>query len=175
MAYFAAGLFPAEGVYLFALEAKSGDLIWRRPLDGRGNDAPSPQGYLLANDDSLFITSRIAPTRWSKADGSATPFTTPVPFVKDAAYRYHNGGSYALLWNRKNVVYGQAAILAFDPDKEYQDKWKRTVKGERLFHWFNARRAVFRGEQAWLATDDHLICVDAAKLADLAENECTAF
>ncbi|MFT5469698.1 MAG: outer membrane protein assembly factor BamB [Verrucomicrobiales bacterium] len=174
IAYFAAGLFPNEGVYLFALDAKTGETLWQRPLDGRGNDAPSPQGYPLADADSIYLTSRIQPSRWSKADGTEMPFTTPIPQVKDAAYRYHNGGSYALLWDKKNIVYGQAAILAFDPDAEYKDKYNRDVKGERLFNWFNARRIVFRGDRAWVATDYHLISVDTARLADLAENECLA-
>ncbi|MEM7013201.1 MAG: PQQ-binding-like beta-propeller repeat protein, partial [Verrucomicrobiota bacterium] len=175
VAYFAAGLFPAEGVYLFALDAKTGDLLWRKPLDGRGNEAPSPQGYPLADETSIYLTSRIEPSRWSKLDGSEMPFTTPIPQVKDSAYRYHNGGSYAVIWDKRNLVYGQAALLGFDPNTEYKDKWNKDVKGERLFNWFNGRRIVFRDELAWLSTDYHLICVDTKKLADLSENECRAF
>ena len=175
VAYFAAGLFPAEGVYLFAVNADDGSLLWRKSLDGRGNEAPSPQGYLLSDATSIYITSRVAPSRWSKKDGSEMPFVTPVPKVKDAAYRYHNGGSYAQLWNQKNIVYGQAAMLGFDPNKETMDKYGRKVKGERLFNWFNARRMVFRGERAWLATDYHLISVDSGRLAELSEKECLAF
>ena len=174
VAYFAAGLFPAEGVYLFALDAKSGELIWRRPLDGSGNEAPSPQGYPLADADSIFLPSRVQPSRWSKADGTEMPFITPVPQVKDSAYRYHNGGSYALLWD-ENIVYGQAALLGFDPNKKTKDKYNREVQGERIFNWFNGRRIVFRGDRAWLSTDYHLISVDTAELPRLAENECMVF
>ncbi len=174
-AYFAAGLFPSEGIYLFALDAGNGKERWRKMLDDRGNEAPSPQGYLLADDKSLFITSRVAPTRWSREDGQEMPFITPLPLVKSDAYRYHNGGSYALLWDNRNIVYGQAALLAYDPDKELKDKYNRTVKGERLFNWFNARRMVFQGKRAWLSTDYHLVCVDTDQLPALSENECLDF
>ena len=173
--YFAAGLFPAEGVYLFSVDGRSGKLRWRRALDGRGNEAPSPQGYLLSDADSIFITSRIEPSRWSKADGREMPFVTPVPQVKDSAYRYHNGGSYAQLWDGKYLVYGQAAMLGFDPNKDIKDKYGREVKGERLFNWFNARRMIFRGQRAWLATDYHLLSIESDRLSELAEGECLDF
>jgi outer membrane protein assembly factor BamB len=168
IAYFAAGLFPSEGIYLFALDAKTGKLRWRRPLDGAGNEAHSPQGYPLADADSIFLPSRVQPSRWSKKAGIELPFATPIPRVKDDAYRYHNGGSYAQLWN-SHLVYGQAAILGFDPNAEYEDKYGRNRLGQRLFHYFNARRIVFRDTQAWITTDDYLICVDSAKLPSLAE------
>ena len=175
IAYCTAGLFPSEGVYLFALDARTGDLLWRKPLEGYGNEAPSPQGYPLLNDTSIFLTSRVTPTRWNLSDGSPDPFSTPIPHVKDAAYRYHNGGSYALLWDQRKFVYGQAAILGFDPDVVYKDKYKRTLKGQRLFNWFNGRRILFRGETAWIATDYHMLSVDSSRLAEMSENECKAF
>lgn len=175
IAYFTAGLFPSEGVYLFALEAESGTLLWKRRLEEAGNETPSPQGYPLLNEDSIFLPSRVEPTRWSLSDGSPDPFTTPIPPVKDSAYRYHNGGSYAVLWEEKKIVYGQAAILGFDPDKEYEDKYGRSVKGERLFHWFNARRIVFRGDTAWVGTDYHVLSVKTDQLGELAQNECHEF
>ena len=175
IAYAAAGLFPSEGVYLFALNARTGELVWRRPLTAQGNEAPSPQGYPLADERSIFLPSRVQPSRWALADGTEMPFTTPIPFVKDAAYRYHNGGSTAQLWQGRHLVYGQAAILGFDPNIEYKDKWGKTRHGQRLFHYFNARRAVFRDKRAWIATDDYIACFDSSKLAELAESACAAY
>ena len=175
IAYFTAGLFPAEGIYFFAVRASDGTVLWRRQLDTGGMGSPSPQGYMLATGDSIFMTSRVAPTRWSKADGSTIPLNTPIPPAKDAAYRYHNGGSYAQIWNDRNIVYGQAALLAYDPDKIVVDKYNRKLKGDLIFNWFNARQALFKGKHAYFATDYHILAVDQARLAEMAARECKEF
>jgi outer membrane protein assembly factor BamB len=174
-AYFTAGLFPSEGVYFFAVDASDGRILWRKQLDAGGTGGPSPQGYMLSGADSIFITSRVAPTRWSKTDGRNIPLNTPIPSVKDAAYRYHNGGSQAKIWNGRNIVYGQGAILAYDPDKIIVDKYNRQRKGDLIFNWFNARAVIFKGDRAYLATDYHILAVDQKQLPQLAVNECKEF
>ncbi len=61
VAYFAAGLFPTEGVYLHAVNAETGKPLWTKAIDQGGKGGPSPQGYLLAGNDSLWVTSaRVA-------------------------------------------------------------------------------------------------------------------
>lgn len=174
VAYCSAGLFTSEGVFLYALNAETGELIWRKELRDRNNEGPSPQGYPVVCGTSLFLTSRVSPTRWRLSDGSSIPFTTPVPKVKDAAYRYYTGGSYALAW-KENIVFGQACILAFNPDARWKDKWGKPRSGQLVFNWFNARRAIFNGDMAYLATDYHLLAVEQARLPELAKNECMAF
>ena len=171
VAYFTAGLFPSEGVYFFAADATDGSILWRRQLDRGGVDCPSPQGYLLASSDSIYMTSRVAPTRWSIEDGSPIQFQTPVPRHE---YRFHNGGSYAQLWGDA-IVYGQAAILAYDPNKVLVDKYGREQKGGLIFNWFNARRVLFKDELAFLATDYHLLAVKHELLPELAAGECKQF
>ncbi len=171
VAYFTAGLFPSEGIYLYAVDAESGDIVWRRQLDSGGLDGPSPQGYLLASNDSIYTTSRTAPARWSIADGSPIQFATPIPHHE---YRFHNGGSYAQLWG-ENIVYGQAAILAFDPNKVLFDKYNRPRKGDLIFNWFNARRVLFADGLAYVATDYHLLAVRQDLLGELAATQCQRF
>lgn len=174
IAYFVSGLFPSEGIFFHALDAKSGKLKWRRPIDRKGN--VSPQGYLLASNDSIFMTSRVAPTRWSKKDGSPISFSTPYPKVeKSHEYRFHNGGTYAQIWNGKHIVYGQACLLGYDPDKELRDKYNRVQNGDLIFNWFNGQRIVFRGDMAYLSTDFHVIGIEQSKLPDIAQNECREF
>lgn len=53
--YFAAGLFPSEGVYICALKADDGSVIWRQPTD------VSPQGYMLASPKRLFVPAGRTP------------------------------------------------------------------------------------------------------------------
>lgn len=174
--YFTAGLFPSNHLYLYAVGADDGELLWRRQLDRGGACDHVPQGYVLATDDSLFTTSRAVPARWSKADGSRIDFNTPFPQVPKAhEYRFYNGGTYAQVFDDRYVVYGRACILAYDPDKVLTDRWGRERKGDLLFNWFGARQALFQGETAYLATDEHVLAVRRELLPELARNECKEY
>jgi outer membrane protein assembly factor BamB len=176
IAYFTAGLFPRNHVYLYAVDAADGSILWRRQIDQGGTGGYVPQGHILATGDSLFLTSRVAPSRWNKQDGTRIDFNTPFPAVKDAhEYRFYNGGSYAQVWKGKHIVYGRACILAYDPDKVLTNKWGRPAKGDLIFNWFGARQVLFGGETAYLATDDHVLAIPQSVLPDVARQECRQF
>jgi len=73
VAYFGAGIFPHENVYLGAARAVEGELLWRNDhvshLDAGRNDL-SPQGYLLATADVLYVPSgRSRPKAVGRATG----------------------------------------------------------------------------------------------------------
>lgn len=173
IAYFTAGLFPRHGIYLCAVRVEDGSLVWRRRLDQGGLESISPQGHILAASDSLWLTSRVAPTRWSKADGSPIPFSTPFPDVPDShEYRFYNGGADARLLDGRTIVYGQACMLGYDPDVERKDKWGKTQFGELAFNWFGARQIAFVGDKALVATDEHLLAVNRRRLPELSRQEC---
>ena len=70
--YFAAGVWPFEGVYIYALDAETGKLIWSNKdsgciehaqldhgmqPDARPEGGLSPQGYLALIGDRLFVPS----------------------------------------------------------------------------------------------------------------------
>ncbi len=174
--YFMAGLFPYQHLYFHAVDAVDGQIRWCRQIDDGGRLDHVPQGHILATEDSLFTTSRATPARWSKSDGSRIDFNTPFPEVPKAhEYRFYNGGSYAQIWRGRNIVYGRACLLAYDPDGELKDKWGRTQKGKLIFNWFNARQAVFDDSIAYVATDYHMLAIKQDLLADLAKNECRQF
>jgi len=79
--YACAGLFPSQGTYAVALNAEDGGLVWRTDLGEQ-----SPQGYLLASSDTLFVpTGRSNPFAINKKTGAVgRSFGTP-------------GGTYAVL------------------------------------------------------------------------------
>jgi outer membrane protein assembly factor BamB len=79
--YACAGLFPSQGTYAVAVNADDGGLVWRTPLGEH-----SPQGYLLASSDTLFVpTGRSNPFAINKQTGAVgRSFGTP-------------GGTYAVL------------------------------------------------------------------------------
>ena len=89
IAYFCAGIFPNEGVVMFALDAKTGEKIWDKP-----SDALSPQGYMLASSSKIFVpTGRSTPEVFSLEDG------------RKLGTFSGNGGTFALL-NGESLVYG---------------------------------------------------------------------
>ena len=171
VAYFAVGLFPSEGVYLYAVDAATGRVIWRRDMHLEPGDCPSPQGYLPVDGDSLYLPSRVAPVRRSLVDGSPIPLEMP---ITNHEHRFHIGGSRVRLWE-ENLVFGSAAIIGYDPAAAWTDKWGKPKQGVQQFLWFGAREAISNDETAYLATDDHLIAVPRDRLAALSENECKAF
>ncbi len=60
-----AGIFPTEGIYLCAVDADSGDVLWRQSQE----DLPL-QGYILASTRYLFVpTGRGGPVVFDRADG----------------------------------------------------------------------------------------------------------
>lgn len=79
--YYAAGIWPSDGVYLHALQAATGDVLWTNDRTGRlqmpqphgGANALSgvtPQGYLVATEKRLFVpTGRAVPAAFRRADG----------------------------------------------------------------------------------------------------------
>jgi outer membrane protein assembly factor BamB len=94
VAYFAAGVFPAEGLYLYAVKADDGTLVWRNDTYGRGGMGTiTPQGYILASAARLFVPSgRTMPAAFNREDGEFA-------YHKNFAWREYGfcGGTYNLL------------------------------------------------------------------------------
>ena len=79
--YYAAGIWPSDGIFLHALDARTGAVLWTNDSTGRlympqphgGANAHSgvtPQGYLLATNDRLFVpTGRAVPAAFRRSDG----------------------------------------------------------------------------------------------------------
>ncbi len=81
IAYFCAGIFPNEGVTMFALNAKTGTKIWSKL-----SNTLSPQGYMLTSSEKLYVpTGRSTPEVYRIEDGK-----------KLGSFR-GNGGTFAIL------------------------------------------------------------------------------
>jgi outer membrane protein assembly factor BamB len=68
--YFAAGIWPFMGVFVYALDAESGKVLWRNDSSGfyfqqgkkRFSGGSAPQGYLAVSGDRLVVpNNRIGP------------------------------------------------------------------------------------------------------------------
>ncbi|MCD6351189.1 MAG: PQQ-binding-like beta-propeller repeat protein, partial [Armatimonadetes bacterium] len=71
--YCGAGVFPGERIYIAALRPSDGAVIWMNDTLGEkdaGRGGLSPQGYLLASKDFLFVPSgRALPACFDRATG----------------------------------------------------------------------------------------------------------
>jgi outer membrane protein assembly factor BamB len=64
VAYCGAGLFPLQSACLAALDARTGEVLWKKDHDF------SPQGYLLASVDRLYVpTGRTSPVVFDRRQG----------------------------------------------------------------------------------------------------------
>lgn len=87
--YFAAGVWPLEGVFVYALNAVTGEVKWVNDRCGTlyGNQPHAgaealggltPQGYLLINGDELLVPCGAGrPATFNRKDGKLIEFTLP--------------------------------------------------------------------------------------------------
>jgi outer membrane protein assembly factor BamB len=84
--YFAAGIWPSEGIFVYAVDAATGKVLWCNDSSG-GIVMPQPhpgavaksgvsaQGHLLAAGDLLLVpTGRAVPAAFRRADGKLVYF-----------------------------------------------------------------------------------------------------
>ncbi|MFV2066148.1 MAG: PQQ-binding-like beta-propeller repeat protein [Pirellulales bacterium] len=90
VAYFGSGIFPAEGVFLFAANADDGRELWRNDASGEEPQSRvSPQGYMLASKTTLYAPmGRVSPAAFDRRNGH---------LLHQTSFGPHVGGTYALL------------------------------------------------------------------------------
>ena len=79
--YFGAGIWPSEGIYLYAVDAATGKTLWLNDSSGsiemdqphntaRAKSGASAQGYLIVSGDRLFVpTGRAIPAAFDSKTG----------------------------------------------------------------------------------------------------------
>jgi outer membrane protein assembly factor BamB len=88
--YFAAGVWPFEGVFICALDTATGALIWRnerlgylfgqQPHDTKAIGGLAPQGYLIVDGEELIVPCSTAyPARLNRETGQLIEFELPAP------------------------------------------------------------------------------------------------
>ncbi len=161
VAYFGAGIFPSETVYVYAVSADDGQIVWKRgnisQESAERNDL-SPQGYLLASDENLFVPSgRSLPAAMSRDAGR---------LIHKAAHGWRStaggvvGGSKAVLGDGQLYSGGDHHFLALN---------QKT--GGAGFAWLEGRQLAIAGEAAYLATEKDLFRVDRLKYAQATKTK----
>ena len=140
IAYFGAGIFPAEGVYFYAVDAKVGKLLW---CNDSCADAPqsriSPQGYMLASESRLFTPlGRVSPAAFDRKDGR---------LLYEAYIEHIIGGTYAML-DGGQLFTGTQQLIAYDEASHRS----RTS-------WFWGHRLIVTPEMFYVADGNELYAV----------------
>ena len=139
-AYFGAGLFPHEEVYLYAVGADDGKVVWRRDNISHGdagrNDL-SPQGYLMATDELLIVPSgRSLPAAIDRRTGDLVHKRTHGGASAGGVV----GGTESLLADGQIYSWGAHHIFAMDEKS-----------GEPGFGYFDGRQMAIAGDAAYVA------------------------
>lgn len=101
--YFAAGVWSFEGVFVYALDAQTGKVVWLNddcgyiygvhPHNAVAFGGLAPQGYLLINDNELVVPSSSAyPARFDLATGTLLDFQLPAAGRKPGGWFVATGG-----------------------------------------------------------------------------------
>lgn len=161
VAYFGAGIFPHEKVFLCAADARTGKLIWRNDTisdqDAGRNDL-SPQGYLLCNEENIYVPSgRSLPVAFSRATGKLV-------FQKTYSWRTDAGGvvggTKALLGDGQIYAGGPHHFLAMRDDN-----------GSLGASWMNGRQMVLAGKFAYLMDGERIFCADRNEHATASQEK----
>ena len=142
IAYFCGGFFPNEGVFLCAVDAGSGDELWKQELD----DIPA-QGYLLASSTKIYVP---------------TGRGTPAVFNRKTGEYLHSlggsGGTFCLLANN-TLIYGPGKTGTLEA---YASETSDHVAT------FNGNTAIVTADRSFMHTDTDLSALDRVRYRSLA-------
>ncbi|MBN1854950.1 MAG: PQQ-binding-like beta-propeller repeat protein [Pirellulales bacterium] len=155
VAYFGAGTFPHENVFLLAVDAQTGQIIWRNDAISQqdaGRSDLTPQGYLLASQKYLFVPSgRTLPAAFDRATGQ---------FIhKQTGGGKQVGGTQVLLANENIYTVGDHNIMAL-----------KQSNGEILGQ-LPARQITLDQDIAFIATGNEIDAVDHRRYGRAFQNK----
>ena len=145
IAYCGAGIWPAEGVYMQAMRAESGEMVWRNDTSGETTATiVSPQGYLLATGDELFAPQgRVPPAAYARATGR---------YKYTATFGKTIGGTNALIAD--DILYtGTEELMSY-----------RRQTRER-FAWFAGRQVIVTSDMAYSLDGEHMTAMNREQYA----------
>ncbi len=153
--YFAAGVFPYEGLYIYALNAANGQIVWKNDTIGeRSHELPfggiSPSGYLLASEALIYVPSgRSLPVAFDRKTGAEQFLTSPIG---------KQGGTWALLDNDKLI----AGVDSSGSPRKYNFDAKTGKYRGDAFGWFPGVDMVVTKDHAYVLTEHGINSIDRA-------------
>ena len=188
--WFAAGVWPTEGVFVHCLDAKTGKSIWindscgfkygTQPHNAQATGGLAPQGYLLLDGEDLIVPSSVAfPARFDAATGKLKEFELP-------SQGRLPGGWFASTPSEKERQRLQRRGLLFDSEvntRRHEDKQRSSGQpgirstielGKKDFKFSNGVKGV-KGEihQALLSEGRLFVVTLKGEIHCLAKNQRT--
>lgn len=149
VAYYGAGLFPPVGVYLCALDAEKGKVIWQRE-----SERLSPQGYILSSASRLFFpTGRTNPALIDRATGDETGVFGG------------GGGAYAIVVDD--------AVVSGPGRRSGEELTYSEAATREAVATFPGIRMVVVGNMSYLESKDKLSAIDRGKYVAISRERNT--
>ncbi len=151
--YFAAGVFPYEGLYVCALRAGDGSEVWKNDTIGdRAHELEfggiSPHGYLVASREILYVPSgRSMPAAFDRKTGK---------FLFCASPGGKRGGTWALIDSDKLI---SGDDYSGRPHKVTYDAKTGRREGE-AFAWFPGIDMVLTREVSYVLAKDRIYAIN---------------
>jgi outer membrane protein assembly factor BamB len=156
--YFGAGVFPYEGIYICALNAKNGKVVWKNDTIGdKAHELQfggiSPHGYLLLSNEILYVPSgRAMPAAFDRKTGEFLYTLNPGSKV---------GGSWGLIYGDKLIA---GVERSGTPAKVSYDISFGNRKGD-TFVSFDGVDMVVTPEISYVLTEDGIHAINREKFS----------
>ena len=167
--FFAAGVWPFEGVFIYSLDAETGKVVWlndesgylygQQPHNAESLGGITPQGYLLVAGNELIVPcGQAMPARFDLQTGKLLSFELPNAGRKP-------GGWFASADVRRGEVVLDAAVNRdLHEDKVYQGPGKPDVRstiraGQEVYRFDDGFPGVEGPIHSMLAADEKLFVV----------------
>lgn len=154
--YFCAGIWPSEGIYLYAIDPKTGKVLWQNDSSGgifmdqphggaQAKSGVSAQGYIAAAGNTLLVpTGRAIPAAFNRDTGT---------------FRYFNLQRYGQVRPGTFPVLNNG--LFFSGNELFQ-----TEKGELLFRGTPSANMMVMPDQVIFAHQNKIEGIDRSKILD---------
>jgi len=160
--YFGAGVFPYEGIYICALNAADGSVVWKNDTIGdRAHELSycgiSPQSYLVASENVLYVPSgRAMPAAFDRKTGQFLYYCSAGSKV---------GGTWALV-DKDELIAG--VDKSGSPVKiAYEEKTGKR-KGD-VYAWFPGLDLVVTPGVAYALTENGIHAIARAAYPHISE------
>ncbi|MFO7906165.1 MAG: PQQ-binding-like beta-propeller repeat protein [Pirellulaceae bacterium] len=155
--YFGCGLWPSEGVYVCAVDAESGELVWRNGKlahieqglvdhSARRDVGLTPTGYLAVAGDRLIVPAgRALPAIFSRQSGRMEPYCTGWGGrggLARGSWWVATAGNYYMTSGELYGLTGEASRIRdpLPPEQMKPDEFTRAtgLSGEQVRQWMES-------------------------------------
>ncbi|MCK5462151.1 MAG: PQQ-binding-like beta-propeller repeat protein, partial [Bacteroidales bacterium] len=158
--YFGAGVFPYDGLYICALNAKNGSIIWKNDdLDDEAFELTyggvSPQSYLIASETKLFVPSgRAMPAVFDRENGKFLHYLSPSG---------KQGGTWGMI-DQGELVAG--VDRSGTPTKVSYDVETGAIKGD-VYASFTGIDMIGTSDFSYVVAENGIFAIDRLKYLEI--------